>query len=80
MDGDAFDVCRQCGISPCDPGSGLCGDCWDRHDEESQERDHDDYDEVAGSCDDCGCDIDSEEAVEGLCDQCSWWRQKAIHG
>ncbi len=75
-------ACKGCGqqMQQLHPLTGLCWGCHEIHNEDGPYHDDEDYEEVAGSCDECGGDIDSEEAIEGLCDQCSWWRHKAIHG
>jgi hypothetical protein len=34
-----------------------------------EQYDEEDY----GSCGRCGCNLDKDEAFDGVCGQCSWW-------
>lgn len=42
---------------------------WDESDVFAEEAD------MFGSCERCGCDLDSDHPVD-LCDQCEWWLEQ----
>ena len=48
----------------------------EQNDPEDDIDDEREDDEDCGSCDACGCNLTSDD-INGLCDQCEWWRDAA---
>lgn len=44
--------------------------------EPEEDSDQDDDEEDLGSCENCGCNLTADE-INGLCEQCEWWRDAA---
>ena len=46
------------------------------YEDELCEDEADDDGALNGSCENCGCNLDNEEADDGVCGQCSWWAEQ----